>query len=96
LRRELDRLFLIGVFLSNVYAPLNAAEFGGNVNGPSYRKPLIDSSTLKRQRLCAVKGSLLNVERCLLNVAISAFASAVAALSARLGVVYGSLRAIQK
>ena len=28
--------FLIAVFPSNVYAALNAVEFGGNVNGPSY------------------------------------------------------------
>ena len=28
--------FLVGIFPSNVYAALNAVEFGGNVNGPSY------------------------------------------------------------
>ncbi|MEM6451782.1 MAG: hypothetical protein AAF703_15860 [Cyanobacteria bacterium P01_D01_bin.105] len=32
----LTLLFLICVFPSNVYAALNAVEFGGNVDGPSY------------------------------------------------------------
>lgn len=33
---KLTLLFLICVFPSNVYAALNAVEFGGNVNGPRY------------------------------------------------------------
>lgn len=32
----LTLLFLVCVFPSNIYAALNAVEFGGNVNGPSY------------------------------------------------------------
>ena len=32
----LTLLFLVCIFPSNVYAALNAVDFGGNVNGPSY------------------------------------------------------------
>lgn len=32
----LTLLFLVCIFPANIYAALNAVEFGGNVNGPSY------------------------------------------------------------